>query len=95
MLENPDYTIRLQQKIKGTSKINPGSDCWIWLGQISNSGRGRINIRDTETHSNKTVSAETASYMAFNGEIAEGKLVRQKCGERLCVNPDHLELFEI
>ncbi len=95
MPNESEYNTRLQQKITATSKINPESDCWMWLGQISNSGRGRINIRDAETQSNKVVSAETASYITFIGKIPEGKLVRQKCGERTCVNPEHLEILEI
>jgi hypothetical protein len=89
-----DYKIRLQQKLKATTRPNSETECWEWLGQISNSGRGRINIKD-QSRSNRLVSAETASYIAFVGKIPEGKLLKQKCGNRLCVNPEHLILFEL
>ena len=95
MPNSSGYSARLQQKVKDTSVINLETDCWMWLGQISNSGRGRINIRDIESQSNKIVSAETASYIAFFGKISTGKLVRQKCGVRTCVNPHHLELVKM
>ena len=39
------------------------------------------------------VSAQTAIYHAFIGDIPDGHLVRQSCGNRLCINPDHLELL--
>ena len=95
MTTNLEYNFRLQQKLMNGSQKDPESECWVWLGQIANSGRGRITIRDSASQSNKVVSVETASYIAFLGDIPEGKLVKQSCGNRLCVKPDHLELFEI
>ena len=92
MTTNLEYYFRLQQKLINGSQKDAKSECLVWLGQIANSGRGRITIRDSASQSNKVVSVETASYI---GEIPKGKLVKQKCGTRLCVNPDHLELFEL
>jgi len=68
------------------------SGCWIWTGQVSNSGYGRIMLRDKHGMNN-LYSAHQASYCAFIGPLDEGLLVRQTCGNRLCVNPDHLETF--
>ena len=39
-------------------------------------------------------SANYVSYLAFVGPIPEGNLARTTCGNRLCVNPAHLELFD-
>lgn len=33
-----------------------------------------------------------AAYIIFIGPIEEGKIVSQKCGNPLCINPDHLTL---
>jgi len=70
------------------------SACWVWQGQISNSGYGRLNLPQQDS-SVKMVSAQSASYLAFLGTIPDGYLVKQRCGNRLCINPEHLELIEV
>lgn len=90
------YKERLQKKLKAYCQIdsNNKNQCWEWHGQISNSGHGRIMIRDQITNQNITLSAESASYIAFIGEIPDGKVVCQKCTNRLCINPQHIELID-
>lgn len=89
------YRAKLQAQLKQWSNVNPESGCWEWQGQLSNSGRGRLMIADEELGGTRTVSAEDASYIAFFGEIPAKHLVRQTCGNRLCINPEHLELFAL
>lgn len=81
-----------RERILGTVARHPDTGCWLWRGQISNSGYGRVMIRK-ET-GNKIESAHFASYEAFVAPLPQGSLVRQTCGNRLCVNPDHLEVFQ-
>ena len=69
------------------------SGCWIWQGQISNSGYGRTMVRDTD-NTVKMVSAQSASYQQFIAEVPDGYLVKQSCGNCLCINPQHLELLK-
>ena len=70
------------------------SACWVWQGQVSNSGYGRLKqIQDDNTV--QMVSAQSASYRAFVDSIPDGYLVKQQCGNRLCINPVHLELIEV
>lgn len=87
------YRAKLQAQLKQQSRLDVSSGCWIWQGQISNSGRGRITIRNEHTGANQKVSAEDASYQVFLGTIPANHLVRQHCGNCLCINPEHLELF--
>lgn len=87
------YRAKLQEQLRARSTENADSGCWEWQGQVSNSGRGRVKILDEVTGNSRTVSAEDASYIAFMGGIPDGSLVRQRCGNRLCINPEHLELF--
>lgn len=88
------YRAKLQQQLKARVQVTD-KDCWEWQGQISNSGRGRTMIRDEALGKNRTVSAEDASYIAFIGDIPEKALVRQTCNNRLCINPEHLELMQL
>lgn len=84
---------RLRQQLSASAVRDQDSGCWKWTGQISNSGHGRIMLKQGDSD-NRIVSAEFASYQAFVGPIPDGMTVRQTCGNRLCINPDHLELFK-
>jgi len=83
-----------QQRLFDKARVLHDSGCWIWQGQLANSGYGRVNIVIKDA-SVKMVSAQTASYLAFVSEIPDNNLVKQTCGNRLCINPDHLELMKI
>ena len=85
---------RLQQKILSNISKDENSGCWLWKGQISNSGYGKLKIKDEYTQT-KTESAQKVSYMAFIGPVSPGLLVKSSCDNRLCVNPDHLKLHEL
>ncbi len=87
---NPE---RLKERLITCVRKSTGSDCWNWSGQISNTGHGRTMVRDADGV-NRIKSAEYASYEAFIGPVPEGMLVRQTCSNRLCINPDHLEVFD-
>ena len=80
---------RLQQKILSHIFKDENSGCWIWKGQISNSGYGKLMIKD-EVYGTKTEGAQEVSYMAFIGPIKRDYLVKNHCRNRLCVNPEHL-----
>ena len=70
------------------------SACWVWQGQVSNSGYGRLKQKQAD-NTVQMVSAQLASYRAFVDPIPDGCLVKQQCGNRLCINPAHLELIEV
>lgn len=70
-------------------------DCWPWTGSGS-LGYGTIAI-GAGKRGKKTLS-HRLSWIIHNGPIPEndaehhGIVVRHKCNNRLCVNPNHLEL---
>lgn len=60
--------------------------CWEWNGSRIWSEYGRV------MHDGVATSTHRLSYRAFHGEIADGMVVRHKCDNPPCMNPDHLEL---
>lgn len=81
---------RLQEKLRAQSQVIQDTQCWMWTGQVSNSGHGRVTIKLSPDELNQKVSAETASYIAFVEDVPNGMFVRQTCSNRLCINPEHL-----
>lgn len=80
-----------RNRLLAAASMDLQNGCWLWRGQISNSGFGRVSFRTAA--GNRMESAHRASYMTFVGSLADGEQVRQRCGNRLCINPDHLETF--
>jgi len=83
-----------RQRLKAQTVKSADSHCWLWQSQVSNSGYGRIMLRDQDGGM-RMQSAHRASYISFVGALPQGKKVVQACGNRLCINPDHLELQDI
>jgi hypothetical protein len=88
-----EMTVKQKRLFDMTQPLDD-SGCWIWQGQVSNSGYGRIMVSDTDNRV-KMVSAQAASYQQFIAEVPDGYLVKQSCGNRLCINPQHLALLKI
>lgn len=68
------------------TKVNVQDGCWLWTASRSSKGYGMFWFEG------QTVSAHRFSYELYNGSIPEGMVVRHKCDNPPCVNPDHLEL---
>jgi HNH endonuclease len=64
----------------------PMSGCWLWLGNLTRGNYGRFRFHTKE------VRASRASYEFFKGNIPADLLVRHRCDNSYCVNPDHLEI---
>lgn len=68
--------------------IDEASGCWIWQRQINAQGYGTA-IRFNGVRS-ETIKAHRLIYERERGEIPEEAL-HHLCGNKACVNPDHLE----
>lgn len=78
--------MNLQEKLKACSKVSP-SGCWEWQLSRSKRGYGQISVGHQ-----RQAYAHRVSYFVFNGPISEGLVVRHKCDNPCCVNPEHLEV---
>lgn len=63
--------------------------CWIWTGQINNSGYGELSFGPKNDRTR--VRAHRYSYETLVGPIIEGNHLDHLCRVRHCVNPSHLE----
>jgi hypothetical protein len=71
-----------------------GADaCWPWMGGRKAKGYGNFFVkRETPTASARMifVNAHKFAYVATNGNIADGLVVRHTCNNPPCCNPAHL-----
>lgn len=78
------------EKIMSRVKINSDSGCWEWQGPTSGEGRGggygRMSL------DGQTVAVHIVMFCNFFGFIPGKKQIDHKCNNRICCNPDHLEM---
>lgn len=66
------------------SQVDKSGNCWLWLGKLRRGyGQYRLWGRSWGVHQ--------ISYKLSAGEIPSGMQVDHLCGNKACVNPDHLE----
>lgn len=82
---------RMQNRIdipKNKDGTNSKSKCWNWIGPTNNAGYGMIKI--SAKHGMGTVHRamyiETYKTVGYKDKVQ----ILHKCGNKLCVNPDHL-----
>lgn len=61
------------------------ADCVLWTGTVNNAGYGVAHVGDS------TTSAHRALWILLHGPLPAGLEIDHLCGNRLCVNVDHLE----
>ena len=74
------------ERLLSRVRLDENTGCLLFTGGAGSHGYGQINING------KQRTAHTAVWINKNGPIPGGSIVRHKCRNRLCVNPDHLEL---
>lgn len=69
--------------------VSGPNDCWTYTGDKSN-GYGLIT--DTKASQRRRVLVHRVFYEFLVGPIPDGMTIDHLCRNRLCVNPDHLEV---
>lgn len=85
-----DRWLKILAKIMDRVQIDLNTGCWEWQGPHSGNGRGggygRMSLDGA------TVAVHRVMYTLFFGYIPGRKHIDHKCRNRICVNPDHLEM---
>lgn len=62
-------------------RVRRGPSCWLWVGRVSAQGYGLANLSGL-------VGAHRVAWVWKHDRLPVG-LLRNECGNRLCVNPGH------
>ncbi|MBA3752973.1 MAG: HNH endonuclease [Nitrospira sp.] len=68
--------------------VEVDGDCWVWWGSHTHNGYAQFRFQGSAKY------AHRLSYEYFIGPIPDGLQldhVKERCDNRDCVNPDHLE----
>lgn len=76
--------LTVQNKIKINSKTT-NNGCVEWTGCTDAKGYGVLGVNK------KNIKAHRISYEMTNGKIPDGLVIRHKCDNKKCINPNHLE----
>ena len=66
------------------SKVDKGSECWVWTGALTNTKYGRMHLKG------KSHLAHRISYEMEYGAIPNRVHVCHTCDTPACVRPSHL-----
>ena len=70
--------------------VEDANGCWIWQGPTSGDGRGggygRMSLNG------QTVAVHRVMFTHVHGFVPGKKQIDHTCRNRLCCNPDHLEM---
>ena len=82
-----DYRLRGRMDVIPNfwKRVDKTGGCWKWTGAINSWGYGQFGTKG------KFIRAHRFAYELIKGEIPPGLVLDHLCGNRSCVNPDHLE----
>lgn len=63
------------------------SGCWVWIGARHGTGYGGFTVRGRQT-----TTAHRFAYETLVGPVPDGMTIDHLCRNRICCNPEHLEV---
>jgi hypothetical protein len=73
----------MQERIIPNIRLT-GSGCWEWQKQCTEQGYGMVSVDGVRWYAHRLVCS------LFHGPLEAGVVVRHRCNNRKCSNPDHL-----
>jgi hypothetical protein len=73
-------------------KVNASSQCWEWTAAKGTGGSARYRYGGADSVGGKVWYAHAFSWAVTHGENKPGTIVVRICKNKICVNPEHLEL---
>jgi DNA-binding XRE family transcriptional regulator len=81
---------REKQFIEDRVQLDEDTGCWLWT-KATTSGYGYVGPKHKLAIKYGSPSVHRICYIMWKGEVADDLVVRHKCRNRHCCNPDHLE----
>lgn len=78
----------IEDILKRYSKLDPDTGCLLWVGPKAN-GYGRLRIPAKGKR-----SAHVLAWECVHGPRSEGFMIRHTCGNKLCINVQHMVLLK-
>jgi DNA-binding CsgD family transcriptional regulator len=99
----PDHQVVVDRKAGATNlartpvkrfeaMVRRGPGCWAWIGSTVD-GYGQFS-REDPGGSRRMIPAHRFAWESAFGAIPDGADVHHRCGNRACVRPDHLVLWD-
>lgn len=82
----------VQDRFHTKYKIDPVTECWNWTAALTTNGYGKLTHGSKLDGTLRTVSACRWIMEELHGPMADGYEPDHLCENKLCVNPDHLEI---
>ncbi len=73
------------EKLSAKCEISE-SGCWLWMGKIDGHGYPELRING------QSRKAHRVAWQLARGEIPRNGCIRQRCGSKTCIRPEHLEI---
>lgn len=91
-IESSSRRICLVRKIILNIIVNKETNCWEWQGANSGKGNGAGRGYGRISIDGCTSAVHRVMWACINGYLPARKQVDHKCNNRICCNPNHLEM---
>ena len=89
----PQRYIRGHEKYKSpVDYIVDENGCWVWQRAVNSSGYGHLYVDGEHKYAHVHYYEMANGHVENNGRTLTSRQVHHTCGNKLCVNPEHLSI---